>query len=246
MDSALLTIAAGLRAQTESLDLLGNNVANSATTGYKADTAFYQLFMTPEAASATGNGEALWMPVVEGSLIDYQQGPLTQTDSPFDVALLGPGFLKVQGPAGVLYTRNGHMNRSAAGQLVTQEGLSVLDAQDRAIELPGQGKLAIGSDGALSIEGVTLAQLGLVEFDGRPPLMKAGSNYFQAVSDKEPRPAAETVVQQGSLEGSNVNAPESAVRLMLASRNFEMLRRIATMIGDEMNGRAVDELGRTS
>jgi flagellar basal-body rod protein FlgF len=110
----------------------------------------------------------------------------------------------------------------------------------------GQGKLAIGPDGAVSIEGVTLAQLGIVEFEGRPPLMKAGSNYFQTVSDQEPRPAAETFVQQGSLEGSNVNAPESAVRLMLAARNFEMLRRIASMIGDEMNGRAVDELGRTS
>jgi flagellar basal body rod protein FlgG len=246
MDGALLTIAAGLRAQTESLDLLGNNIANSATTGYKADNEFYRLFMTPEAAAGTGHGEALWMPVVEGSLIDYQQGPLTQTGSPFDIALLGPGFLKVEGPAGVLYTRNGHMNRSPTGKLVSEEGFAVLDAQDRPVELPGQGKLAIGPDGAVSIEGVTLAQLGVVEFDGRPPLMKAGSSYFRAVSGQEPRPAGETVVQQGSLEGSNVNAPESAVRLMLASRNFEMLRRIASMIGDEMNGRAVDELGRTN
>ena len=81
MDSALLTIAAGLRAQTESLDLLGNNLANSATTGYKADNEFYRLFMTPEAASAPGNGEALWMPVVEGSLIDYQQGFMNRDDN---------------------------------------------------------------------------------------------------------------------------------------------------------------------
>jgi flagellar basal body rod protein FlgG len=50
-------------------------------------------------------------------------------------------------------------------------------------------------------------------------------------------------VQQGSLEGANVNVPESAVRLIAASRHFDMLRRTASLVGDEMEGQAVQRLG---
>ena len=48
---------------------------------------------------------------------------------------------------------------------------------------------------------------------------------------------------QGRLEASNINASEEAVNLITAGRHFEMMRRIASLIGDEMNGRAVEGIG---
>ena len=53
------------------------------------------------------------MPVVQGSMIDFEQGPLVRTEGAFDVALSGPGFLVVETAAGVrLYTRNGALQLS--------------------------------------------------------------------------------------------------------------------------------------
>jgi len=243
MDQSLLTVAAGMKAQVETLELLGNNIANAATTGYKRDNEFHRLFMTARAQGAYPDGEPAVMPVVEGSRIDYAQGSLYTTDSPLDVALMGPGFLTVQAGAGQFYTRNGHLTRSAEGLLHTPEGHAVLDVQGREIILPIGARVDITTEGVLAVDDVRVAQLGIVEFDGQPPLSKAGATYFQSAPGAEPRPAAATAIEQGKLESSNVNAPLSAVRLMLATRNFQMLRQAATLIGDEMNGRAINELG---
>lgn len=243
MNHALLTAAAGMKAQMETLDLLANNIANAATTGYKADNEFHRLFQSSQAQAGALGGDPGRMPVVEGSMINFQQGALILTEAPLDVALSGPGFLVVEAPAGRLYTRNGHLTRSAQARLRTSAGYDILDAQDRPIDIPLNGKIEIGADGMLSVGGLGIAQIAVVEFPGRPRISKAGSSYFKAADDGEARPALETTLRQGRLEASNVSAPISAVRLMLAARNFQMLREAASLIGQEIDRRAVDELG---
>lgn len=242
MDPSLLSVASGMKAQIETLEVLGNNIANASTVGYKRDNEFHRLFLTAQAQTGFEPGELPWMPFVEGSLIDYDQGPLTTTEAPLDLALSGPGFFQVEGPNGRLYTRNGSFTRSADGRLQTPDGLPLLDAQEQPINIPPDGEVHIGADGLISVNGLSITQVGVVEFNGRPPLMKAGSNYFVAREGAETQPAAATSVQQGKLEASNVDAPVSAVRLILATRNFEMLRQAATMIGQEMNARGIEEL----
>ena len=232
-----------MKAQVETLELLGNNIANASTAGYKRDNEFHRLFVTEQAQAAFFDEDPAWMPVVEGSKVDYQQGPLQPTEATLDVALMGPGFLAVRASGLEFYTRNGHFTLSADGRLTTPQGHPVLDVQDREIILPAGARIDIGSEGMISVDGSSIAQLALVEFDGAPPLRKAGASFFQAAAPDLARPATGTTVRQGHLEGSNVNAPLSAVRLMLATRNFQMLRQAASLIGDEMNGRAIDELG---
>ena len=243
MDQALLTVAAGMKAQVETLELLGNNIANASTTGYKRDNEFHRLFMTERAQAAFAGEDPALMPFVEGSVIDYKQGPLLPTEAPLDVALMGPGFLVVDVAGVQLYTRNGHLTLSPEGRVETADGHAVLDLEDRPIVLPPGARIDIGAEGMIAVDGSPIAQLAVMEFDGRPPLRKAGATYFQAGTADAARPATGTSVRQGSLEGSNVNAPLSAVRLILASRNFQMLRQAASMIGEEMNGRAIAELG---
>lgn len=232
-----------MKAQVETLELLGNNIANASTTGYKRDNEFQRLFVTERAQAAFLEEDPALMPVVEGSKVDYQQGPLLPTEAALDVALMGPGFLVVGSPDAPFYTRSGHLSMSADGRLTTPEGRAVLDTEDREIVLPAGARIDIGPRGMVLVDDLPVAQLAIVEFDGAPPLRKAGTNAFQAAASGLARPASETTVRQGYLEGSNVDAPLSAVRLMLATRNFQMLRQAASLIGDEMNGRAIDELG---
>ena len=93
--------------------MMGNNIANAPTSVYKADREFYRLFETAEARLDAPLGERRWMPVVEGSVIDFSQGPLIQTAGPLDVALLGAGF-----PSGAISERRSlHSQRQFAAVL---------------------------------------------------------------------------------------------------------------------------------
>ena len=246
MDQALLTVAAGMRARMETLEVLGNNIANAPTSGYKADREFYRLFATAEARLDMGLGERPWMPVVGGSVIDFGQGPLIQTEGPLDVALSGPGFLVVQSPNGDLYTRSGSLQRSSAGVLSTFEGYPVAGSRGEQIRLPATGEIDIRPDGVVSVDGLVAGLLQMVEFPGRPPLSKVGRSYFAAPQGVLPQPASATTMKQGYIEGSNVEPTKEAVNLIMATRHFEMMRRVASLVGDQMDGRAVEELGRTS
>src|SRR5690606_14948314 len=109
--------------------------------------------------------------------------------------------------------------------------------------LPREGEVEISKNGRIEVGGIEVAQL-LVEEPAEPrALKKVGHTLFSLPEGIEASPAALTTVQQGSLEGANVNVPESAVRLIAASRHFDLLRRSASLVGDEMEGQAVQRLG---
>lgn len=241
MDQSLLTAAAGLRARLEALELVANNVANVSTAGFKADREFYNLFVAAEA-EANAAGDLTWMPVVEGSAIDFRQGVLARTGAPLDLALEGPGFFAVAGPQGTLYTRNGSFRRSRDGRLATVEGYAVLGDSKRPIDLPA-GEIKVSEDGTVWAAQQAVGRLQLVEFANKGALGKVGHSYFRGAP--APGAAGRTAVAQGQLESANVNPAEAAVRLIEVSRGFEMLTRAVSLVANEMNRRAIEEIPRT-
>ena len=72
----------------------------------------------------------------------------------------------------------------------------------------------------ISVDGLAVAELLLVEFEKGAGLSKVGNSYFRAANGIIPQPAVDTSLNQGKLEASNVNVAEEAVRLMLAMRHF--------------------------
>jgi len=257
MNPALLTTASGMRARVESLETIGNNLANAGTNGFKADHEFYQLFVGKLARTDPRTGDLTTMPVAEASVVDFRQGPLEATHAPLDVALNGAGFLAVEGPAGdVWYTRAGSLMTNAEGRLVTPDGFPVRGVErlnappngenvdPRSIFLPPEGQIEIDQLGHIRVDGVDVGQLEVVEFEDPNVLRKIGNNFFTA-GGETPRPAASADVRQGYLESANVSTPEIAVRLIQATRHFETLRRATSLIGDDMDGRAIESLGRS-
>ena len=240
MDALAASAASGIRARLESLELLANNLANQATAGYKADRAAYNLY----SAFPTWWNASPVLPVVERQWTDFSQGTLTATGNPSDVALSGPGFFMVQGPSGVLYTRNGNFRVGAGGEWLTEDGLPVLDPGSKPVRIDPQRPFEVSRTGEILQEGVVVARLGVVEFDRPEMLRKRRGVYFEAASAAlRPRPARRAEVYQGKLEGANLNPAEAAVRLVNVMRQFEMLQR-ALRIGSEMNRKAVDEVAR--
>ena len=247
MDPLTISAASGLRARTETLDMLANNLANAATSGFKSDHEFYNLYVSPEvqASPFEGPGSPTTVPVIEKNWTDFSQGTLVRTDNKLDLALTGKGFFTARGPSGPLYTRNGSFRLSAKGELVTSEGYPLLTEDNKTIQSQSDNPLQVASDGEVLQDGQTLGKLRLVNFSSNAPVDKFGSTYFQ-MSDPQAKPAASSAqVEQGKLESSNVSPAESAVRLVNVMRQFEMLQRAITL-SSQMNRSAVEEVAKVT
>ena len=244
MDPISIVAASGLRARMESLDLLANNLANAATSGYKNDHEFYTLF-THESADPGQLEVASTQPLIDRNWTDFSQGLLEPTKNPLDVALSGKGLFTVTGPSGPLYTRNGTFRVSPAGELVTAEGYRLPgDAVGNPITIDPSLPIEITLDGTVQQAGQPAGQLQIVEFGNTSTLSKQANNYFRNTAPKNlPQPSPDTEVRQGTLEASNVKPPESAVHLIGIMRQFEMLQKAMTLAGD-MNRKAVDEVAK--
>lgn len=243
MDPLTITASSGLRSRMESLDMLANNLANAATSGYKKDSESYGLYMSSTALADGADADPVtaMLPVIERNWTDFTQGVLQETGNPLDLALSGDGFFAVQGKEGTLYTRNGHLQLNSAGSLVTAEGYPVLMNDGATLQADPLRPLQISASGVISQGAQEVGQLSLVRFDGMQALSKAGGAYYR--TQQQPLEATGTEVLQGKLEGSNVSTPESAVRLINVMRQFEMLTKIV-QIDAEMNRKATDEVAR--
>ena len=108
----------GLNAASAGLDSIGNNIANSATNGFKgATTSFADMF--------AGSGVGLGVNVAAVTQ-NFKDGPITRTDRATDVAISGSGFFRVQDKNGdIFYSRDGQFQRDKSGNLVNNQGMVV-------------------------------------------------------------------------------------------------------------------------
>ncbi|MEI8347644.1 MAG: flagellar hook basal-body protein, partial [Pseudomonadota bacterium] len=143
----------GAIAQEKNVEVIANNVANANTPGFKRDQLTFKEYLTALEKGQDGidlpNGE--WRPEdfyrsqgaenayvkVDGSYTIHDQGPLTPTGNPLDLAVNGPGFFEVLTPNGVRYTRKGNFSLNKDGNLVTDEGFPVLSKLNLPERAPG-------------------------------------------------------------------------------------------------------------
>ena len=243
MDPLTISAASGLRARMDSLDMLANNLANDSAGGYKVDREFYSLYVAPEAAGSVPDADTL--PVIERPWTDFSQGELRSTGNPLDVALSGKGFFTVAGPNGPLYTRNGSFRVSAQGQMMGAEGYLLQKVGGGPLSVDPSRPVAISADGTVSQDGTPAGQLAIADFSDPSVLGKQGHSYFQ-LTDRNAKPTAATgfELRQAMVENSNATGAEGAARLVNVMRQFEMLKKAASL-GDEMNRQAVEQVAKT-
>src|SRR5215475_6918551 len=132
---ALSIAATGMLAQQTNVEVIANNLANMNTAGYKRQRAEFQdlLYQNMEQAGAQSSDSGTIVPSgiqlgagVRTSAV-YRvtsQGDMSSTSNPYDVAIQGPGYFRIQQPDGTDgYTRAGNFSLSPQGQLVTQDGM---------------------------------------------------------------------------------------------------------------------------
>jgi flagellar hook protein FlgE len=109
----------GLLANTTALNIVGDNLANMNTQGFKGNTVLFEDAMG-QATASLQVGDGVGSTQTER---DFTQGTLQTTNGPLDAAIQGNGFFVVQSPGGdTMYTRDGAFSLNSAGQLVTSTG----------------------------------------------------------------------------------------------------------------------------
>lgn len=243
MDSGYYAVLSGMVARSQSLDTAANNLANANTNGFRAERDFFRnSILGPHAAESQLNGVLNNFGVIGGNRVDLGQGQVAHTGNPFDVAIQGQGFFAVQTANGIRYTRDGAFQRSTAGILTTARGEAVLGTNNKPIALP-EGKMDIGADGSVSVAGGIAGTIKLVDFAAGTPLVPEGTTLFRAPAQSE-RPAQGAQLQQGSLEGSNLNVVEGTMQLMMVQRQAQMMQKALTIFHTEFNKTATEELAK--
>ncbi|MDR1577962.1 MAG: flagellar hook-basal body protein [Deltaproteobacteria bacterium] len=218
----------GMMAQEERMNLASNNMANVNTAGYKKDVPIFEGY------------------VVKQSKTYFGQGPFKLTENDLDLALDGPGFFQVETPNGVRFSRNGTFNVNSAGQIVTADGYPLVGA---GVVPEGTLKVIIEPEGQVQavnvdLEAEVIGQIELVEFEDPNMLIKEGYDFFVPKSPEFlPEPAAQTRIEQGFLEMSNVSPVNESVELIDLYRVYEALQKIVHT-KQEMDQKATGELGK--
>src|SRR6201991_1452664 len=134
---ALSIASTGMLAQQTNVEVIANNLANMNTTGFKQQRAefqdlLYQNVQTPgsqtsDSGTVAPNGIQIGAGVKLSAIYRITtQGDLKSTSNPYDVAIQGPGFFRIQQADGTDgFSRAGNFGLSPEGQLVTQGGLVV-------------------------------------------------------------------------------------------------------------------------
>ena len=252
MFRALATAASGMEAQQTKLDVTANNIANVSTNGFKKGRAEFAdlMYQTLRPAGApTGNGAnapsgteiGLGTRLVTTSR-ELGQGELHQTGNPLDVAIEGHGFLGVTLPNGDLaYTRNGALQVSAEGKLVTADGYAV----EGDITIPPEAQaIAIAADGTISAtvpgstQPVELGKLQIAMFANPAGLAAQGSTLFRETSASGAAVLGAAgeggagAIRQGMLEVSNVNVVEEMIDLITGQRAYEINSKVIKAADD--------------
>ncbi len=124
--NAMYAGVSGLDAESDALSVIGNNVANSNTNGFKESQAIFENVMGSALGDPNAIGDGVRMASTQQ---DFSEGTMVSTGQPTDLALSGDGFFvvngNVDGQSGNFYTRDGQTSLNSSGTLVNPDGLAL-------------------------------------------------------------------------------------------------------------------------
>ena len=242
MLNSLYIGATGMQAQQQNIDAISNNLANVNTTAYKrsrvdfSDLLYRAVSTSTAGEPASGFGRMGMGVALTGNTKAFTSGDVKQTNQPLDLAIAGQGFMEVLMTDGsTAYTRNGALQLNQEGRIVTQDGhplsQSIIippDATKVRVDPNGQVFATVPTDK----RPVELGQIGLVNFTNPAGLTAMGNNLYVATERSgepmvgNPGDNGTGSIQQGYLEGSNVQLVDEMVGLIIAQRAYDINAKV--------------------
>jgi flagellar basal-body rod protein FlgF len=201
-----------------------HNIANSSTTGFRADGVAFT------SAPIYGPGYATRVNAVAGdSGTDFSGGVLMSTGRSLDVAVNGKGFIAVRGADGrEAYTRAGDLQVTATGAVISATGFPVL-SESGPLTVPPSTQVTIGNDGTVSVVPLGLSAAAQSQVDriklvnpSTKDLQKGPDGLLRMKSGAKAKTDETVTLASGELESSNVNAAQSLVNMIELQRLYEL------------------------
>lgn len=254
MIRALTTAATGLAAQSSNIERISNDLANVNTDGYKRSRnefqdLMYETIKEPGGALGASTQSPVGIQVGMGTKVGavhkvHEQGNTRMTYQPHDLMIEGTGYFPVQKPNGtVAYTRNGGFKLDSQGRLHLTGGAMLIpqitiptNTQNLTITQSGEVKALLPNNGE-----AVIGQLQLVRFVNDEGLKASGGGLYEATAASGaplqgiPGEDGMGSIQQGALEGSNVNVANSMVDMITTQRAYEMNTKVMGVV-DQMLG----------
>jgi flagellar basal-body rod protein FlgF len=234
--------AEGANVQSSRMEVIANNLANVDTVGFKRELAIFQA----RYAEAIDKGSVLpnkgAIENVGGGILfretktDFSQGAIKTTGNPANAAIMGDGFFTVKKGNDTFLTRAGNFQFNSRGEMITQEGYSVLDDGGSPVVLNQDVKdWTIDDSGALRQTG-RVQYLGIVKPESNDSLIKQGENLFRTTGRTDQIPLTERRVIPNSLEMSAVQPTNEMTSMIETTRLFEaninMMKTQDQMLGN--------------
>lgn len=241
MENAQLVALSRQVALQRQLDVVANNMANLTTTGFKASKLLFEDYLMPVASDNdfAGLDQEVHYTQDWSTVHDMSAGSVEQTGNDLDVALMGSGFLTVQTPDGVRYTRSGALVMDAAGTLVDLNGNPVLGTSGPITFDDSDTDITIGQDGTVSTNNGNKGRIAIAEFSDPQVLSREGDNYFAGPAPDAP---VATRLMQGAIERSNVSGVTELTTMIRVQRAYQSLASLMQR-QDELRSTAIQRLG---
>lgn len=234
MPSLLDSASAILSSAERRLETSAQNVANAATTGFKRQVSFTEALT--DAATDSAERRAPDM------LVDFTQGRLIETASPYDFAVFGPGLFQLRDGERLILSRGGSFVRGEDGVLADSLGRILQQAGGGDLKLRSEA-VAILDDGTVLEDNRPTARLALYEAADASTFTALGGSAFAA----DPVALAESEgsqVRQGFLENSNVVTSDEMIAAMASIRRAEGGGRLV-QVYDQLIGQAITTFSRS-
>ncbi len=258
MIRSLYSGVSGMKNHQVRMDVIGNNIANVNTSGYKSSRANFQdtLYQLIRSASAGGgtlggiNPSQVGLGMSVSSITSNMgQGNTQLTGRTLDMAIQGNGWFAVSDGTNNYYTREGVFYVDSVGDLVNSNGFHLLDSGGNNINLGADGVATLNISQAGVVTGTDLTgaplgpfTIGLAMFPNQEGLERVGQNLFReslasgallggALSD--PAVDGYGTINSGYLEMSNVDLTEEFTNMIVTQRGYQANARTITT-SDEM------------
>jgi len=239
------------------LDVISNNLANSATVGYKKEGVTSQSFDEQLAIKIKDKSEPYYGERIIGSMslgvkigevyTDYTGGSLRETENTFDLAIDGEGFFQVavtnrDGETNLRYTRAGGFHMTSDGYVVNSEGNHLQGESGDVLVPTDAGEILVDIDGSIYADGEYVDRILLHDFEDYNYLKKYGDVMYEPVDGAVEKDAT-GLIRQGFTEQSNVNVISEMVNLIAITRAYEANQKVIQSV-DQTLDNAVNSVGR--
>lgn len=248
----------GMQNEQKRLDVIANNLANSATVGYKKEGVTSQAF-DDELAIKIRDASVDWRREGIGTMspgvkigevyTDYRGGSLRQTGNTFDFAIDGDGFFAVEytnrdGVKSTHYTRAGQFTVTNEGYVVDMDGNHVL-ANGGYLQVPvDAGAISVDISGNVYADNEYVDTITLTDFEDYSYLKKFGETRYYPVNGAREKEAA-GLIRQHYTEQSNVNVVTEMVNMITITRAYEAGQKVIQSIDGTLE-QAANTIGRVS